>query len=359
MRPIQVWNHYQFEPFDEIIDVRSPAEFREDHIPHAINLPVMNDEEREKIGILYKKHSTFQARRDGAAICSRRISEMLETHFATKPSSYKPLLYCWRGGMRSSSLGTVLNAVGWDTHILQGGYKGFRAEVRRALEQDFAEAPFVMLSGLTGSGKTRLLHALAQEGAQILDLEQLAQHRGSLLGAYWWEDKGLRQPSQKFFETQLWEILQKADPKRPLWVESESNKIGRVQLPKPLWDALCKAPRIEVSCPLEVRVTLLLQEYKHLLQRPEALQMLLEKMKPLHGAACVDGWLSLLQQHRWDELAASLLTEHYDPAYHRSSVRLFQETPSTEVQLASLDPQALQQTAKDLQGWARQQVASL
>jgi tRNA 2-selenouridine synthase len=353
MRPFGSWTTYDLSSFDAIIDVRSPSEYREDHIPHAINLPVMDDEERARIGVLYKSHP-FEANKQGASICSRHISEHLDTYFADKSKRFAPLVYCWRGGMRSASLAIVLQAVGWQTHTLQGGYKGFRAEVRRSLAVDFAAQPMLVLAGPTGSGKTRLLGALRQQGAQVIDLESLAQHRGSLLGSYWWEDRRSHQPSQKHFETRLWDALRDLDPARPVWFESESNKIGRIHIPKTLWDQLRIAPRVNLHTPHDVRIALLIEEYQHFLHDPATFEMLLDKLKPFHGNQTVQHWLGLLHQQRWPELADTLLTTHYDPCYARSSDILFHPTLEHTHTLPDLDPTTLQHAAQTLHAWSLQ-----
>ncbi len=358
MRPFGIWTSYDLSSFDAILDVRSPSEYREDHIPHALSLPVMDDEERARIGLLYKSHP-FEATKQGAAICSRRISEHLDSYFADKDKRFAPLVYCWRGGMRSASLAMVLQAVGWHVHTLQGGYKGFRTEVRRALASDFSTISVLLLAGPTGSGKTRLLGALQQQGAQIIDLEALAQHRGSLLGSYWWEDPQRRQPSQKHFETLLWDALRHLDPTRPVWIESESNKIGRIQIPKPLWDTLRHAPRVHLQTPHPIRIALLLDEYQHLIHNPQTFEMLLDKLKPHHPAITLQQWHSLLQQQRWPELADALLTAHYDPCYARSHHTLFLSPQEHTHPLPDLHPDTLRDTARSLHSWSLQRPSLL
>src|SRR5512143_247284 len=229
----------------ERIDVRTPSEFADDHIPGAQNCPVLDDDERARIGTMHAQVSAFDARRAGAAIVARHIADMLETRFAGKPKDWSPLVYCWRGGKRSSSLAHVLAEIGWRAVQLDGGYRAYRRYVMAALAALPARLRFVVLCGLTGSGKSRLLASLAAEGAQTLDLEALAKHRGSLLGDF--PDEG--QPSQKWFESQIVDALARLDPARPVYVESESKKIGSVQVPEALLTAIREARCVRVDTP--------------------------------------------------------------------------------------------------------------
>lgn len=304
------WN----QTYSEIIDVRSPAEFAEDHIPTAINLPVLDNQQRAQVGTLYKQVSPFTARKVGAALVTQNISHFLATHFAAKPKDYQPLIYCWRGGQRSNSLAIVLSQIGWPVTLLQGGYKTYRAYVRQQLEQLPQQLTFRVLSGMTGTGKTYILRKLAQHQAQILDLEQLANHRGSLLGAAWQSP----QPSQKYFESLLHQSLLKLTPDRPVWVEAESHKIGQRYLPRSLWQRIIQAPRWDIQLPLEARVQGLLAEYSHLINHPEILKAQLAHLKARHGHKKLNQWLSLIDTQQWQELVKDLLETHYDPAYTHS-----------------------------------------
>lgn len=220
----------QLADFDEIVDVRTPLEYAEDHIPGALNAPVLSNEERVIIGTMYNQVSPFEATRLGAAMVARNIAQHLETTFAERPRNWRPLVYCWRGGKRSASMTIMLNMIGWRARQLEGGYKSYRRSIVAALGDAPARFDFIVLNGLTGSGKTRLLHALAQNGAQTLDLEALAAHRGSLLGAV----PGVPQPAQKAFDTALIAALRGFDPARPVFVEAESKRIGLITLPDAL-----------------------------------------------------------------------------------------------------------------------------
>jgi tRNA 2-selenouridine synthase len=305
------------ETYSEIIDVRSESEFAGDRIPGAINLPVLNDSERAKVGTLYKQVCPFEARKVGASIVAQNIARHLDTHFAAKDKDYHPLLYCWRGGQRSNSMALVLSQIGWPVTVIDGGYKTYRAYVRHRLEQLPEQFNYRVLCGLTGSGKTHILHKLAQRGIQMLDLESLANHRGSLLGQEW-EGKLSPQPSQKHFESLLLQQLQSFDTSKPVWVEAESNKIGQVYLPPSLWEQMKQATCVEVQLPQVARIAWLLQEYPHLVTHPDLLKRKLELLKSRYGREKINEWYSLIDAGQWHALVGDLLSHHYDPAYNRS-----------------------------------------
>ncbi|KAJ1480335.1 hypothetical protein T484DRAFT_1901322 [Baffinella frigidus] len=298
------------QPYCEILDVRTPAEFAEDHLPGAINLPVLSNDQRVLVGTMYAS-SPFEGRKLGAGLIMETLSGYLKEHFAEKGKDYRPLVYCWRGGQRSGSLAHVLSEVGFRSSKLDGGYKTYRAEVQEYLKRDH-KYRWCMLSGPTGSCKTRLLKRFGAAGHQVIDLEGLANHRGSVLGGMG------DQPSQKAFEGTLAWALRDIDPTRPVWVESESANIGSVQLPYKVIDALRKAPRFEVALPFERRVAATLDEYEGLTQQPEHLKALLSKLKRFLGAKIFCEWEKLIDEGRWEELVADLLVQHYDPSYSRS-----------------------------------------
>lgn len=300
--------------FDEVIDVRSPGEFAEDHVPGALNLPVLDDAERARVGTLYKQVSSFDAKKVGAALVSRNIAHHLDSHFADKPRGYRPLVYCWRGGTRSGSLTHILQKIGFKAAQLDGGYKAYRRHVVAELGRLPGQFAFRIVCGTTGSGKSRLLQALDRAGAQVLDLEARAAHRGSLLGAL--PDQG--QPTQKMFESLVWHALTRFDPARPVYVESESKKIGALRVPEALIQAMRASPCIRLDVPLAARVRLLTEDYAHFLDDPRAIQAQLAHLVPLRGHETVEAWQDLVRQRDWDRLVAALLEEHYDPAYFRS-----------------------------------------
>ncbi len=307
--------------FSEIIDVRSPSEYEDDHLEGAVNLPVLSDEERTEIGTTYKQTSTFLARREGAAYIAEHAASYLRNHFADRDAGYFPLLYCWRGGMRSQSLATILSSVGWRVGVLDGGYRAHRREVVKWLTEAFPciGFQFVVLAGLTGSGKTRILRTMAERGEQVLDLEGLANHRGSLLG----DEPGSPQPSQKRFENLLRQRLHEFDPSKPIFVESESHRIGTCQIPARVWDAIKTGTVIELSIDLEARTWFLLDSYDHFSEQPEKLTEKLGQLRQLHPAGRIDHWNALIDAGSWAELVRALLVDHYDPAYRKSRKKLF------------------------------------
>jgi tRNA 2-selenouridine synthase len=304
--------------FDTIIDVRSEGEFALDHLPGAINCPVLNDEERIKVGTLYKQVGSFEAKKLGAALVSRNIARHLETQFADKPRDWKPLVYCWRGGNRSGALAHVLARIGWPAIQLDGGYKAYRAHVSAALDAP-PELQWRVVCGTTGSGKSRLLETLDGIGAQVLDLERLAAHRGSVLGHLPHEP----QPSQKMFETRIWDTLRRFDASRPVFVESESKKVGNLRVPDAVMERMRAAPCIALTLSRPNRVRLLMEDYEHFARDPQALNGQLDHLVQLHGRAKIDAWHELANSGAMPELVDQLLVEHYDPAYLRSIDRNF------------------------------------
>lgn len=309
----------ELDRFDAILDVRSPSEFAEDHLPGAENWPVLDDEERRIVGTLYKQEP-LEARRLGATLVARNVARLLDERTGGKPKTWRPLVYCWRGGQRSLSLHWFLGQIGFRSRQLVGGYKAYRAQVRNDLEAWPASFRYRVLCGLTGCGKTRLLQALAAEGAQVLDLEGLAAHRGSVLGGL--PDRP--QPTQKGFDTALWALLRRLDPTRPVFVESESRKIGRIALPAALLAALHGQGRpVWIDLPEAARVELLLQDYAHFTRDPEAFCRALDDLIELRGRARVAGWQALARAGDWPGVFAALMLEHYDPGYAASLRRHF------------------------------------
>lgn len=299
--------------FDEIIDVRTPAEFALDHLPGAVNLPVLSNNERAVVGTIYVQESRLKARRVGAALVARNIATHLEGPLKDKPGSYAPLVYCWRGGQRSLAMATVLEQVGWRPTCLAGGYKTWRRCVMSRLYDGPPFDNILLLDGLTGTAKTEILGRLPALGVQTIDLEGLANHRGSLFGAR----PGLPQPSQKMFESRLYRELESLDPTRPIVVEAESSKVGEIVLPPALWRAMSAAPRIEVSAPREARVRYLLSAYVDVTNDPIALKEALAALPGRHGRKRVAAWLEMADAGHLAELAAELAELHYDPAYQR------------------------------------------
>lgn len=308
----------ELDQFDAIIDVRTPAEFALDHLPGAINLPVLDNAERERVGTLYKQVNAFEAKKIGAALVSKNIARHIEEQLLDMPRDWKPLVYCWRGGNRSGSMAHVLARIGWPAVQLDGGYKAYRAHI----SSDLAETPklsFRVVCGTTGSGKSRLLEVMDAAGIQVLDLEKLAAHRGSVLGHLPDEP----QPSQKMFESRIWTRLRSFDPERPVFVESESKKVGNLRVPDALMDTMRQSPCIALSLSLEDRVRLLMEDYSHFAADPSILNAQLDCLVKLHGREKIDAWHAMANTGRIEELVAALLAEHYDPAYLRSIDRNF------------------------------------
>lgn len=303
--------------FDEVIDARSPAEFAEDHVPGAINLPVLDDVERARVGTLHKQVSPFEAKKVGAALVSRNIAAHLERHFADKSRTYRPLIYCWRGGSRSGALAHILHKIGFDAAQLDGGYKAYRRQVVSELASLPDRFCYRVVTGPTGSGKSRLLQALGELGAQVLDLEELAAHRGSILGAL----PGQPQPSQKTFESAIWAQLRRFRSDRPVYVESESRKIGMLRVPEGLITRMRASPCVRIEATLPARIALLIDDYRHYLQTPLPIVEQLEHLTGLRGRETVERWQQLARAGDWEGLVAALLAEHYDPAYQRSLTR--------------------------------------
>ena len=313
----------QLDDFDEIIDVRSEGEFAEDHIPGAINLPVLNNAERERVGTIYKQVSSFDAKKIGAALVSANISRHIEGILQDRPRHWKPLVYCWRGGGRSGALAHVLAQIGWKVGQLDGGYKAYRRAILEELPTLPARFDWRVVCGMTGTGKSLLLRALKTQGAQVLDLEELAAHRGSVLGNL----PDAPQPAQKMFESRVWHALKHLSPDQPVFVESESRKIGRLRVPAELIDAMWQSACVVIEAPIPVRVALLMDEYVHFLSDAKLLNTQLDCLRSLHGGDVINQWQNMAHDGKWDQLTEELLIRHYDPAYTRAIVNHYPRLP--------------------------------
>ena len=328
--------------FDVIVDARSPSEFAEDHVPGAINLPVLDDAERAEVGTIYVQESRFKARRVGGAYVARNVARHIETTMADWPASTRVLVYCWRGGMRSNSMAVILAQVGWRTSVLEGGWRTYRRRVSQRLYEGAPLKRVVLLDGHTGSGKTEVLQRLPAQGAQVIDLEGLAAHRGSLLGAL----PGSPQPSQKLFESRLLSAIEALDPDRPVVIEAESSKVGERIVPPVLWSAMTAAPRIELVAPAEERARYLARAYAELGRDTESLVALLSRLPDRPGRKRIESWAEMARAGQLEELAGDLIAAHYDPAYRRSSRRdertILGTVPLERVDADAFDPAAIE-----------------
>ncbi len=335
----------QLDAFDEVIDVRSPAEFALDHVPQAVSCPVLDDAERAQIGTLYKQVSPFEAKKAGAALVSKNIARHIEERFRGRGRDWRPLVYCWRGGQRSAAMAHVLREVGWEAATLEGGYRAYRREVLAQLEALPARLGFRVVCGATGSGKSRLLEAFAARGAQVLDLERLACHRGSLLGNL----PGEPQPSQKMFDGLVWSALKRLDPGRPVFAEAESKKIGQLQVPSALLERMREGECLRLEVPLPERVRFLIEEYRHFLEEPAALKERLQCLTGRYGRAVVGRWLAQTDALAWDALVADLLATHYDPSYLRATTQnYFHYDEGRRLSLDRIDEAGIGRAAADL-----------
>ncbi|BAL24527.1 tRNA 2-selenouridine(34) synthase MnmH [Azoarcus sp. KH32C] len=317
----------QLSEFDEFIDARSPAEFAEDRIPGAVSCPVLDNEQRAIVGTIYKQQSAFEARRIGAAMVAENIARHLRERFQDKPKNWRPLVYCWRGGQRSGSFVTWLRLIGWDACQLEGGYKSWRHLVVDELAVLPGRFDFRVICGATGSGKTRVLEALGRLGAQVLDLEQLAAHKGSVLGAL--PDRP--QPTQKSFETDLYGVLRTFDPARPVYVEAESRKIGRIQVPEVLMARMRESHCVAIEATREARLDFLVRDYAYLGDDVSDLQNKIDYLQGLQSNETLANWKALAAQHELYTLFAEFIDKHYDPLYQRSQNRNFVRFPQAPI----------------------------
>jgi tRNA 2-selenouridine synthase len=303
--------------FDDIIDVRAPAEYAEDHIPGAISLPVLDDAERAEVGTIYSQVSPFTARKVGAALVARNAALHLQGPLADKPGGWKPLVYCWRGGQRSGSFASILAQIGWRVDTIAGGYKAWRALVVKALYDTQVACPVVVLDGNTGSAKTEVLNLLPALGVQVIDLEGLARHRGSLFG-----HMPGGQPSQKAFEMALALALARLDPARPVVIEAESSKVGDCRLPPQLWKAMVAAPRVAIAAPRGARALYLARAYRDMVEDAPRLAGVIALLRQAHAHEQVDAWHALAEAGDHVALADSLMEHHYDPRYEKHRARM-------------------------------------
>ena len=313
-KKIKKWEN---KTFDTIIDVRSPLEYEEDHIIGSINCPVLNDQERIIVGTIYKKESTFKAKIIGSSLTARNIAKHIEEKFINQQGSWQPLVYCWRGGQRSKAFSIILSEVGWRTFQLEGGYKKYRNEVINFLNRIGSKLKIILISGKTGSAKTKILQNIKLQGGQILDLENLANHKGSLLGKI----PGLKQPSQKLFESKLYHQIKQLDLRKNVYIEAESSKIGNIHIPKTIWAKMIVSPRIEIQADLELRSSFLLKDYRYMCENPELIKPIIYGLKNRLSKKLINDWLELITKKLWLDLTKSFLENHYDPSYSSNTIK--------------------------------------
>ena len=311
---IKKWEN---KTFDTIIDVRSPLEYEEDHIIGSINCPVLYDKERIIVGTIYKKESTFKAKIIGSSLTARNIAKHIEKKFINQRGSWQPLIYCWRGGQRSKAFSLILSEVGWRTFQLEGGYKKYRNEVINFLNKVGSKLKIILISGKTGSAKTKILQNIKLQGGQILDLENLANHKGSLLGKI----PDLKQPSQKLFESKLYHQIKQLDLRRNVYIEAESSKIGNIHIPKTLWAKMIVSPRIEIKADIELRSSFLLNDYKYMCENPELIKPIIYGLKNRLSKKLINDWMELITKKLWLDLTKSFLENHYDPSYSSNTIK--------------------------------------
>ena len=328
---------------DTIIDVRAPAEYADDHLPGAINLPVLDDAQRAKIGTVYTQVSPFMARKKGAALVALNAANHLQGPLAAKDGGWQPLIYCWRGGQRSGAFATILEQVGWRVQLLEGGYRSYRREVVKALYDRPLLHRLMLIGGSTGTAKTALLHQLAAKGAQILDLEGIATHRGSLFGGIC-----LDQPTQKMFESRISSKLSSLNPAKITFIEAESSKIGERLIPPSLWASMRAAPRFQVTSTLEARSDFLCKTYTDLTHDKVTLCELINRLRPYHNRKQITEWLGHVELGEWKKLAIGLITKHYDPRYAKYTD--IKDTTVHSIELSDLSDSTLSKTAKTLIG---------
>ena len=326
----------------EIIDVRSPSEFNNDHIPGSINIPILNDQQRHDVGKTYKEVNPFKAKIMGASIISKNISKFLDNEFFSRNGSWQALIYCWRGGQRSRSLALVLNEIGWRISVLKGGYKNYRKLVLDELD-DLGKYQFKIIQGQTGSAKTKVLNCLCNMNAQVIDLENLACHRGSLLG----NEISKKQPSQRYFESLIHNTLDKFDYTKPIFIESESSKIGKLHLPKKLWVKLNESDRLLLNVPIDERIKFLLKEYKHLTEDSKLIMPFINGIKGKIANEKLSNWRILIQRKEWENFVKEILENHYDPKYSFSAMK-HNNKIKHKIDLMKLNKLSIENTSKKI-----------
>lgn len=294
-----------------VLDVRSPAEFEFGHIPGAVSFPLFDDDERAQVGTIYKNNGKEAAFEQGLKLVGPKMADFVKN--ARRIARHKKIaVHCWRGGQRSGSMAWLLAQAGFDVVLLDGGYKNYRQHVRESFKN--FDLKFVVLSGKTGSGKTKILQELEKLGEQIIDLEGLAHHKGSAFG-----DIGeQRQPSIEHFENLLFDMLEKLDPARRVWLESESRHIGKIPLPLGFWEKKQDAPLVNIEIPHVERVQNLVADYAQ--HDRELLKFAFQKIDSKLGGLAFKQALAALDEGDF-ATAAEVALVYYDKTYLHSLER--------------------------------------
>lgn len=313
-----------------LLDVRSPGEFEKGHVPGAINLPLFTNDERAKVGTLYKKEGPTEALLLGLDFVGPRMTSLVR-QVQKLASEQRVCIYCWRGGKRSGSIGWLLDLAGFDVWIIEGGYKKYRHHVLDSLAS--LQLNLVVLGGKTGAGKTLILHALAQQGEQIIDLEGLANHKGSAFG---WIGEN-PQPSTEHFENTLLDYLQGLDKTRRIWIENESRSVGKVYLPDDLWLQMRAAPVVEIILPEGERVQHLVDTYTQ--TKVADLEAAFKNLRKRLGGQHIQAALEALEKNDFAQ-AARIALQYYDKAYQAGMEKRNPDTIST-LEVDRLDPPSI------------------
>ncbi|MBM3200688.1 tRNA 2-selenouridine(34) synthase MnmH [Candidatus Woesearchaeota archaeon] len=284
------------------IDVRTPKEFEESTIPGAVNVPLFSNEERAVVGTLYAQKGQDEAFKKGLDFVSKSLPNLLEA--VSKYKKDKLIVFCWRGGMRSKSLTGLLEGLGYDVRQLEGGHKAYRNYILERFKDYKLKPKLIVLNGLTGAGKTEIL----KQFSNSLDLEGLAQHRSSILGSV-----GLNPVSQKMFDALLFKRLEELKDESYIIVEYESKKIGHVQMPAFLYKALKEGVQVKIVCSFDDRVKRLVEEYSA--YKEELAEKIMLMRKSVGNDKKINEWLKMLKEDEFEELAARILKEYYDPLY--------------------------------------------
>ncbi len=301
---VDIINFLHLKKTMPIIDVRSPGEYAQGHIPDAINLPLFDDNERAEIGKTYFQKSKSEAYLLALEIIGPQLKKKI-IELNSNTNQKKLIVYCWRGGMRSASMSWLFELFGYETFIIKGGYKSYRRHIRKSFNQ---KANFIVIGGMTGSGKTEILEHLASSGHQVLNLEKLAQHKGSAFGSI-----GMgNQPTNEQFENNLFECWQLLDLSKTVFIEDESFLIGKVQVPNELYEQMQNAPLLEIKINKEFRINKLVNEYATC--DNDLLKDGITRISKRLGGLNTKNAISAIDKGQFS-LAADILLQYYDKSY--------------------------------------------